>query len=179
MLEDSICAELVRRRVVDLVMSDDMDLLVDGTQILLRDFHINSFTVTEYNVEQILLHLGFTRRQWIDFCILCGCDYTKRIHGLGPQKAYSMIRELGTLPNVLEKYVGDNKKFNYEGEYPYNQAYHLFTYCSYFKPEYEFISFEKSSEIEDNYHILTMYCSQMTNYGENTLDMRLKVILGR
>ncbi len=176
---DSICAELVRRRVVDLVMSDDMDLLVDGTQILLRDFHINSFTVTEYNVEQILLHLGFTRRQWIDFCILCGCDYTKRIHGLGPQKAYSMIRELGTLPNVLEKYVGDNKKFNYEGEYPYNQAYHLFTYCSYFKPEYEFISFEKSSEIEDNYHILTMYCSQMTNYGENTLDMRLKVILGR
>ena len=176
---DAICAELVRRGVVDLVMSDDMDLLVDGTQILLRDFHINSYTVTEYNVENILLNLGFTRRQWIDFCILCGCDYTKRIHGLGPQKAYSMIRELGTLPAVLEKYVGDGKKYSYIGEYPYNQAYHLFTYCAYFKPEYEFISFDKPTNIEDNYNTLTMYCSEMTNYGENTLDMRLKIILGR
>ena len=176
---DAICAELVRRGEVDLVMSDDMDLLVDGTQILLRDFHINSYTVTEYNVENILLNLGFTRRQWIDFCILCGCDYTKRIHGLGPQKAYSMIRELGTLPAVLEKYVGDGKKYSYIGEYPYNQAYHLFTYCAYFKPEYEFISFDKPTNIGDNYNTLTMYCSEMTNYGENTLDMRLKIILGR
>lgn len=176
---DAVCAELVRRGIVDLVMSDDMDLLVDGTQILLRDFHINSYTVTEYNVENILLNLGFTRRQWIDFCILCGCDYTKRIHGLGPQKAYSMIRELGTLPAVLEKYVGDGKKYSYIGEYPYNQAYHLFTYCAYFKPEYEFVSFDKPANIEENYNTLTMYCSEMTNYGENTLDMRLKIILGR
>ena len=176
---DAICAELVRRGIVDLVMSDDMDLLVDGTQILLRDFHINSYTVTEYNVEEILLNLGFTRRQWIDFCILCGCDYTKRIHGLGPQKAYSMIRELGTLPEVLQKYVGDGKKYSYNGEYPYNQAYHLFTYCAYFRPEFEFISFDKPQNIEENYNLLTMYCSQMTNYSETTLDNRLKIILGR
>lgn len=176
---DAICTELVRRGVVDLVMSDDMDLLVDGTQVLLRDFHINSYVVSEYNVEEILLNLGFTRRQWIDFCILCGCDYTKRIHGLGPQKAYAMIRELGTLPEVLKKYVGDDKKYSYNGEYPYNQAYHLFTFSAYFKPEYEFISFDKPLNIADNHNLLTMYCSQMTNYSETTLDARLKIILGR
>jgi len=176
---DAICAELVRRGVVDLVMSDDMDLLVDGTQVLLRDFHINSYQVTEYNVEEILLNLGFTRKQWIDFCILCGCDYTKRIHGLGPQKAYTMIRELGSLPEVLAKYVGEGKKFSYEGDYPYDQAYHLFTFCAFFKPEYEFISFERPANIEDNYDTLTMYCSEMTNYNEKTLESRLKIILSR
>lgn len=176
---DAICTELVRRGVVDLVMSDDMDLLVDGTQILLRDFHINSYQVTEYNVEEILLHLGFTRKQWIDFCILCGCDYTKRIHGLGPQKAYSMIRELGSLPEVLNKYVGEGKRFTYNGTYPYDQAYHLFTYCAFFKDEYELISFERPTNIEDNYDTLTMYCSEMTNYNEKTLESRLKIILSR
>ena len=176
---DSICTELVRRGVVDLVMSDDMDLLVDGTQILLRDFHINSYQVTEYNVEEILLNLGLTRKQWIDFCILCGCDYTKRIYGLGPQKAYDMIRELGSLPEVLKKYVGPDKRFSCQGVYPYEQAYHLFTYCAFFKPEYEFISFERPDNIEDNYDTLTMYCSEMTNYNEKTIESRLKIILSR
>lgn len=176
---DAICTELVRRGVVDLVMSDDMDLLVDGTQILLRDFHINSYYVTQYNVEEILLNLGLTRKQWIDFCILCGCDYTKRIYGLGPQKAYAMIRELETLPAILEKYVGDGKKYTYEGKYPYEEAYHLFTFCAYFKPEYEVISFEKPDKILENYNLLTMYCSEMTNYSEKTLEARLQIILNR
>ena len=176
---DAICSELVRRGVVDLVMSDDMDLLVDGTQILLRDFHTYSYHVTEYNVEEILLNLGFTRKQWIDFCILCGCDYTKRIYGLGPQKAYALIKELGTLPEVLNKYVGEGKRYTYEGEYPYEQAYHLFTYCAYFKPEYELISFERPAHIDENYNTLAMYCSEMTNYGEATLDSRLQIILNR
>ena len=176
---DSICAELVRRGVVELVMSDDMDLLVDGTQILLRDFHINSYTVTEYNVERILLELNITRNQWIDFCILCGCDYTKRIHGLGPQKAFAFIRKEGSLPNILEKYVGEGKKYSYNGDYNHENARNLFTSCAYFYPEYEIISFERQPDIENNLYDLLMYCSQVTNYGEKTLDIRLQTILNR
>jgi flap endonuclease-1 len=31
--------------------------------------------------------------QFIDFCILCGCDYTPKIPQIGPIKAYKMIKE--------------------------------------------------------------------------------------
>lgn len=35
--------------------------------------------------------------QFIDLCILCGCDYTSNIRGIGPVKALSLIQKHGTI----------------------------------------------------------------------------------
>ena len=76
---DIICSFLNKRGVVDMVMSDDMDLIVSGTQFLLREFNLNSNKIQYYNLAKILETLDITLVQWIDFCILCGCDYSKRV----------------------------------------------------------------------------------------------------
>lgn len=48
-------------------------------------------------------------RQFIDLCILLGCDYLEPIKGVGPKTALKLIREHGGLKEVLEylkeKYV--------------------------------------------------------------------------
>ena len=47
--------------------------------------------------------------QFIDLCILLGCDYLEPIKGVGPKSALKLIREYGTLAKVIEhlkeKYV--------------------------------------------------------------------------
>jgi flap endonuclease-1 len=40
--------------------------------------------------------------QFIDLCILLGCDYLEPIKGVGPKTALKLIREHGDLAGVLE-----------------------------------------------------------------------------
>jgi flap endonuclease-1 len=44
-----------------------------------------------------------TMDEFIDLCILCGCDYTKNIGGIGPVRAFKLIKEESTIENVLAK----------------------------------------------------------------------------
>jgi len=39
---------------------------------------------------------------FIDMCILCGCDYTSTIHGVGPCTAFKWITEHGSLENAIK-----------------------------------------------------------------------------
>lgn len=50
-----------------------------------------------------------TQDQFIDFCILCGCDYTTKIKYIGPIKAYKMMKEEGSIEGVISKIVNDEK----------------------------------------------------------------------
>ena len=49
--------------------------------------------------------------EFIDLCILCGCDYCSRIEGIGAITAYKLIKDNKNIENVLkyaEKYNKDN-----------------------------------------------------------------------
>jgi flap endonuclease-1 len=41
--------------------------------------------------------------QFIDVCILCGCDYCGSIKGIGPKTALKLIKEHKTLEKAVEK----------------------------------------------------------------------------
>ena len=99
---DPICGQLCKDKVIDMVLSDDMDLLTSGANIVLRNFFVGTNKIYCYNLTKILEELEFTREQWIDFCILCGCDYCDRIPGLGPKNAYKHITEYKSIENMLD-----------------------------------------------------------------------------
>lgn len=40
--------------------------------------------------------------QFVDLCILLGCDYCSTIRGIGPKKAYELIKEHKTIEKVLK-----------------------------------------------------------------------------
>lgn len=72
----------------------------------------------------MLKELDLSEEQFIDLCILCGCDYTPKIGGVGPVRALSLIRKHGSLERVVEALQGGN--YQVPGEFPYQEARRLF-----------------------------------------------------
>ena len=71
--------------------SEDMDSLTFGTKVLLRGFNSKKEPIVHIELDVLLEQFGFTMEQFVDVCILCGCDYTTNIPGIGPIKAYNYI----------------------------------------------------------------------------------------
>lgn len=55
--------------------------------------------------------------QFIDMCILCGCDYCGTIRGIGPKSAYKLIQQHSTLEKVLAAL--DKSKFAIPEPFPF------------------------------------------------------------
>lgn len=72
--------------------------------------------------------------RFIDVCILCGCDYTTNIAGIGPIKAFNFIEEYGLIENVLDRIDSDNdnpnkkKKYHIPDSFLYKEARELFKF---------------------------------------------------
>jgi len=65
----------------------------------------------------MLKELDLSEDEFIDLCILCGCDYLGRVEGVGPVNAFKLITEHRTLEKVLEYFeeanAANTKKIKY------------------------------------------------------------------
>ena len=62
---------------------------------------------------------------FIDICILCGCDYTDSIRGIGPKKAFEFIKRYKNIETLLSHL--DKKKYPLpESGFHYEKARELF-----------------------------------------------------
>ena len=50
-----------------------------------------------------------TMDEFIDLCIMCGCDYTHSIGGIGPIKAFKLMEDNRNIEAVLEKVIESNE----------------------------------------------------------------------
>ncbi|GJJ13288.1 hypothetical protein Clacol_007540 [Clathrus columnatus] len=99
------CAELARGGKVYAAGSEDMDTLTFNTPILYRHLTFSEAKkqpISEITLEKALEGLEMNRDQFIELCILLGCDYLEPIKGIGPKSALKLIREHGNLAAVLE-----------------------------------------------------------------------------
>ena len=102
---EATCAAYVKAGKAYATATEDMDSLTFGSTHVIR--HINSTDqkkqpTVEYSLPNILNDMGITMDQFIEICILSGCDYTKTIKGIGPTRAYQLIQEHSTIENVLD-----------------------------------------------------------------------------
>ena len=58
--------------------------------------------ILEFRLPDILAAMELTMPQFVDLCILCGCDYTDTIRGIGPKNALKLIKTHGSIEKVLE-----------------------------------------------------------------------------
>lgn len=122
------CAVLARGGKVYAAASEDMDTLCFDSPILLRHLTFSEQRkepIQEIHLDKALQGLNMDRKQFIDLCILLGCDYVDPIPKIGPNTALKLIREHGT----LEKFVEWNetaKKFQIPEDWPYQDARLLF-----------------------------------------------------
>ncbi|KAI0286175.1 PIN domain-like protein [Russula brevipes] len=140
------CAELARGGKVYAAGSEDMDTLTFNAPILYRHLTFSEAKkepISEINLQLALEGLKMDMTQFIDLCILLGCDYLEPIKGIGPKSALKLVREHGTLGNVLEhlrekqaekeeaaaeKEDGKKKKGGVQvpGEWPWEEAKKIF-----------------------------------------------------
>jgi len=98
------CAELCRGEKVFATATEDADALTFGTPILCRHFTFSEarkMPIMQMQLDEVLSGLELNMEQFIDLCILCGCDYTSTIKGIGPQKAYNLIKSHSTIEKAL------------------------------------------------------------------------------
>lgn len=96
---DALCAKLSDDDLVISCLSDDMDMLTLGCKNLIK---VSEGSIIEFNLDRILSNLKLDMNQFIDMCILFGCDYVKHSMKLDSDDVHRTIREHGSIENILK-----------------------------------------------------------------------------
>ncbi|ENN72811.1 flap endonuclease 1 [Dendroctonus ponderosae] len=116
------CAAMVKAGKIYATATEDMDALTFGSDIVLRHLTFSEarkMPIQEIHLKIVLQELNLSQTEFIDFCILMGCDYTDSIRGIGPKKSIELIKNHRSIEKILENI--DKSKYpppedwNYEG----------------------------------------------------------------
>ncbi|KAL9229479.1 hypothetical protein vseg_004941 [Gypsophila vaccaria] len=121
------CASLCKNGKVYAVASEDMDSLTFGASRFLRhlmDPSSKKIPVMEFEMAKVLEELNLTMDQFIDLCILSGCDYCDNIKGIGGMTALKLIRQHGSIEVILENL--NKERYQIADDWPYQEARRLF-----------------------------------------------------
>ncbi|DBA02864.1 TPA: hypothetical protein N0F65_005891 [Lagenidium giganteum] len=102
---EATCATLAKSGKIYATGTEDMDALTFATPVLYRRLTIaaaKKLPVLEIKLERALEELGLTREEFVDLCILLGCDYCDTIRGVGPKKALAAIKEHRCIEKFIE-----------------------------------------------------------------------------
>lgn len=97
---ETTCADLCIQNRVDVVFSEDSDVLCYGAPFVVTKVNTGDNTAVVVSHSDILEALNFTKSQFIDFCIMCGTDYNSNIFKIGPEKAFKLIVEYGSIDAI-------------------------------------------------------------------------------
>lgn len=111
-----------------------MDTLTFSSPILLRHLTFSEarkLPIDIIKLDDVLKGLQMNMNEFIDFCILCGCDYLEPLKKVGGKTALKMIKDYENLEGVVEQL---KTKKNKEGEvanpppeyWPFEEARELF-----------------------------------------------------
>lgn len=121
------CAALVKSGKVFAAATEDMDALTFGAPVLLRHLTFSEarkMPVQEFHLNNVLQGLELKQNEFIDLCILLGCDYCGSIRGVGPKRAIDLIRQHRTLDEVLKNI--DTEKYQPPTDWDFERARSLF-----------------------------------------------------
>ena len=105
---EHICASLQKNGIVDHVVSDDTDTFVFGATSILRTSPKGQ--VNHLFLGSILEGLKMEYKEFVDFCIICGCDYCGTVSKTGPVGAYTAIKKYKNIETWLDSMNETSKK---------------------------------------------------------------------
>jgi flap endonuclease-1 len=110
---EGVAAELCRIGLMDYVISEDMDTLAFGSPNLIRkciDKTLKRKTdvVTIFHLDKVLEGFAMNYDEFLQLCILSGCDYCDTLKKVGNKTAFKLVTEYKTINKVLEN-VNSNK----------------------------------------------------------------------
>ncbi|KAJ2420885.1 Elongation of fatty acids protein 2, partial [Coemansia sp. RSA 2531] len=120
------CAALAKAGKVWAAASQDMDTLLFGTPVLLRNLTApaaRKLPIEEIHLKDVLGGLEYTMDQLIDMGIILGCDYCESIRGVGPKSGYEYIKEHKSIEEAIKV---EKVAKGVPEEWPFEQARELF-----------------------------------------------------
>jgi flap endonuclease-1 len=113
------CVFLQTNGDADYILTEDTDSLTfGGTKILFT----NKNTYFLCSLDKVLEGFQLNHDEFIDLCILCGCDYTTTIPKVGPVTALQIIKE----HRSIENFIKNNTKYTIPEEFDYITAQKIF-----------------------------------------------------
>jgi flap endonuclease-1 len=119
------CAALVKAGVASAVASEDMDALTFGAEMLLRGFNSKREPIVRIQLSKAMELLSLSYLEFVDLCILMGCDYVPTIEGVGPATAIKLINQYSRLEAVVE-YVNAHPRLQVPEDFDFIGARQLF-----------------------------------------------------
>jgi flap endonuclease-1 len=153
---DSQCAYLAKMGLVDGVLTEDMDILTFGSTKIIRNLTSHKVPTTEINLNNILNHLNLNQEEFIEFCILLGCDYCQGISEYKPNVIYEYFSKCKSIEKTLIAMKNDNMNVPDEIQYEDTKKYFL-------NPNVTQVSLNNLKMNEPNYDKLLS--KLVNNYG--------------
>lgn len=98
---EALCTSMAIHGLVNGVISGDTDNLAYGCPLLITD--IKKGVADCVCIDDVLRVLEMSQKQFIDLCICLGCDYNKRMPGIGPAKILPAIKTHGSIRKWREE----------------------------------------------------------------------------
>jgi len=98
---DTLLIGLAHQNIISYIATEDGDIIAgiprhcSTVRQMFLNPNINQY-ITVYNKDLILKNLNVSYEQFIDMCILFGCDYLKRIPKCGPETIYKNLPKYET-----------------------------------------------------------------------------------
>lgn len=179
---DIICSYLVKNNIVEYCISNDMDMLTYGCYKVIRNLSFTSDLIDIYDLNNILSDLEITHSQFIDICILMGCDYTGKMYNMKSYFPLKLIKKYGKIENIIDNLEEINK--NIDKVIQYNEYFNYKTAREIFNMSIdeedilyinESIDFQKMENIKnelntdvnkykDLYNFCQEKCPSLNNY---------------
>lgn len=136
---DAQLAYLAKIGYVDVVMTEDSDLLALGCPKVLFKQDLETGYGIEINLEDLAKckeydFTLFSHDTFLNFCILSGCDYFK-LRGIGHKTAYNYVKHTSSSRDVIMNIKRGNKSIPADFEENFEKAFLTFKFQVIYCPK--------------------------------------------
>ncbi len=122
---DSQCAELVKCGIADGVLTEDMDIMTFGANKIYRNLTSYNKDTMEISMGDVLNELNLNYEQFIELCLLFGCDYCDRLNDMKPELIYKYFSKSKSLLNTINDIKNDGYKVDNFDDYQQYKNYFM------------------------------------------------------
>lgn len=124
---EQLCAILVIEGYAAAAYTDDQDIFAFGCpEVITKMTNYRDNEVEYIDLNKVLDEMEITYFQFVDICILTGCDFNKKLDGIGFITAYKLVKAYGSIDNIPLTKTGEIDKSKVKGfRLRKNCSYHI------------------------------------------------------
>ncbi len=122
---DSQCAELVKCGLADGVLTEDMDIMTFGAKKIYRNITSYKKDTVEILMDDVLKTLNLNYEQFVELCLLFGCDYCDKLNDMKPELIYEYYSKNKNLMNTINHIKNDGYKVDDFNDYQIYKDYFM------------------------------------------------------